>query len=194
MILQPEILLHPNIPKPLHGVAPRIIKGENWWNEVRQIAYKGKDYHCWTCGIHKTKAKYHKWLEAHEIYEINYLIGEVKFIDICALCHSCHNFIHSGRLYSLYRKNEISRDKIIDILEYGNSILINNNLELNPFSAKVYFEFFPNKKNEMLNKYGFYKHEQCLCEWNDWYMLIDDKKYKGKFKSFEEWNKYYNNI
>lgn len=190
MNLQPEILLHPNIPKPLHGIAPRVIKGDDWWNSVRQTAYSKNDYHCWACGIHKNENKYHRWLEAHEIYEIDYCVGEVKFIDICALCHSCHNFIHSGRLWSIFLKNEVSKEKIEDILIHGFEVLKKNNLKMNSFALtvakRINLSIF-----EKYIKYGFHRYGISLVGWNDWCMLIDGVKYKGKFKDFDEWNEFY---
>lgn len=39
MKLKPEILCQPNVPTPLHGMAPRVVFGESWWNMKRQAAY-----------------------------------------------------------------------------------------------------------------------------------------------------------
>lgn len=39
MKLKPEILCQPNVPTPLHGMAPRVVFGESWWNmKYRQDA------------------------------------------------------------------------------------------------------------------------------------------------------------
>lgn len=72
----PGILTHPNIPKPLHGVTPRTIKGSGWWNKVRRAAYAVHDDHCHACGEHKSKNP-RGWLEAHEVYSIDYARGRV---------------------------------------------------------------------------------------------------------------------
>ena len=129
--MRPEILTHPNIPKPLHGMAPREIKGTDWWNEQRQIAYAKYDYHCWACGVHKQNAMFHQWLEAHENYHINYEEGWMEITEITGLCHTCHNFIHSGRMKNLLAQGELKKSFVYYVLRHGFKIL--KDAELEPF-------------------------------------------------------------
>lgn len=188
--MNPELLLHPNIPKPLHGLAPRVIKGDEWWNLKRQAAYLTNDYKCWACDVHKRNALYHSWLEAHEIYKIDYLTGKVEFEGVCALCHSCHNFIHSGRLYSMLNKGEIDKQKVIDILKRGFEVLRANQLKMNPFALTIAERISKTLFTEY-KKYGVHQYEICLVEWGDWRLVLEGKEYKGKFESFEDWEDYY---
>ena len=92
---RPELLMHPQIPPPLHGLAPRVVMGRKWWDEQRRIAYAKHDDKCHCCGIHKSKAKYRKVLEAHEAYKIDWTAGRAELEEIVALCHSCHPFTKS---------------------------------------------------------------------------------------------------
>ena len=61
------------------------------------------------------------------IFGIPMYIGEseVNVKQIIPLCHSCHNFIHSGRL-----SITAERDKIIDILKHGFKILEDNHSDV----------------------------------------------------------------
>jgi len=174
-----SILLHPNIPKPLHLLNPRTILGVDWWNINRQIAYAKHDYHCYTCGIEKREALYHHWLEAHEMYDINYYTGEVTFIELVALCYCCHNFIHDGRMRNLIRQGKFLMSDYDFIIKRGDKIL------------KV--AGFPTKKENYIkiakeNEINYYKH----CEWKDWHLVINNINYGQRFKSYEEWNTYFN--
>ncbi len=137
--LQPEILSHPNIPKPLHEVNPRSIMGEAEWDKVRQEAYASTDYHCIACGIHKTQAKGPKWLEAHEFYKMDYTNGRVEVEKIIPLCHYCHNFIHSGRLSMIIDK-EKDEEEVADILKHGFRILSANGLPAFSFTIHLAHE------------------------------------------------------
>jgi len=168
--LMPELLLHPNIPKPLHGISPRVIKGREWWDKVRKEAYQKKDFICWACGVHKSKALFHQWLEAHETYEYNYEIGQLNFKGICALCHSCHNYIHSGRMMMLVEEGKMSEEKMNIILAHGENVL-----KLAGFSK--FRSELPEKTKPV--------------KWNEWHMIIDGKKYYSCFSSYEEWFKHY---
>ncbi|MEK6881360.1 MAG: hypothetical protein AABY22_17185 [Nanoarchaeota archaeon] len=123
MIVNPAILLHPQIPKTLHGIAPRKIFGDAWWDTERQKAYASTNYHCLACGVHKLKARYHKWLEAHETYLYNYCKGRLIFEEVVPLCHACHNSIHTGRMSKLVENGEMTKIKEQEILDHKSLIL-----------------------------------------------------------------------
>jgi len=168
--LRPEILLHPQIPKPLHGLSPRVIKGKEWWDRERQKAYKKSNYYCIACGVHKTEAKYHNWLEAHECYEFDYKKCTMKFIEAVALCNTCHSYIHAGRLQHLLDNHEISLKHYNEIILHGDNIII---------KAKLKIPSLQDDSN---------------CEWAKWRLIIGRRKYKSKFKNEDEWQKFYINL
>jgi hypothetical protein len=164
--LRPELLTHPNIPKPLHGLNPRSLLGQEWWDRHRREAAAKYDYCCWACGIRGRDARYHQWLEGHEVYLYDYENGAATLSEIASLCHSCHNFIHSGRLGMLLRKKEITEEKFTDIINHGQVILRENNLT--PMKAPI-----------------------KTAPWNEWKLIVDGKEYRGRFKNYEEWENYY---
>jgi hypothetical protein len=150
----------------MHGLSPRTIKGQEWWDEQRQIAYAKTEYCCAACGVSKNEAKYHLWLEAHELYEIDYDSGRMLFVEIVALCHSCHNYIHSGRMKALVNKGEMTEEKRADILMHGDALIE---------KAKLKKPRIPSK----------------CAEWGKWRLVMDGVEYKGKFKTIEDWMQFY---
>lgn len=158
----PTILLCPNVPKPMHGVAPRVVLGAVWWNKTRKEAYESTNFFCRACGVHKLQAKYHQWLEGHEFYRINYRKGLMTYVRTDPLCHFCHCYIHSGRLKSLLEKGEIRQAKYAAIIQHGDAILR---------AAKL-------KKPEP---------PEFVAEWSTWRLVLYGKKYPPVYKSFEEW-------
>ena len=188
MDLKPEILTHPNIPKPLHGLNPRAIKGQTWWDVTRQEVYKTTDYHCAACGVHKTQAKGNKkWLEAHEYYDIDYENGIAIVKDIVPLCNYCHKFIHSGFLYVEVQKGHMSKNEAITILERGFKILRENNL-------KAFYGTIDIADRLGANTTGIksYTPTDSGVVWSDWRLMFDGKKHKPLFNNYEEWKYNYN--
>lgn len=183
--MKPEILTHPNIPKPLHGIAPRTIMGEDWWNKTRQEAYASTDYHCVACGVHKTDARVHQWLEAHEYWTINYKKGVCEVKSIEPLCHYCHNFIHSGRLAKIIN-NEKTKKEIVEILEHGFKVLNNNNLKCFPGTLSL--------ANRLgVETYGVeaYKIPKSNIKWSEWKLIFLGKEYYSKFRDLDDWKNFY---
>ena len=186
MDLKPEILTHPNIPKPLHGINPRTILGKEWWDKTRFEAQKKTGYRCAACGVHKSEAKGKKWLECHEFWDINYENGICKVKSIEPLCHYCHNFIHSGRLAMIINK-EKSAEEVISILEHGFLILSSNNLKVFPPTLKFansigVFTWGVEPYNIKINK---------ALKWSDYKMVLNGVEYSSKFNSVKEWLSYY---
>lgn len=185
--LKPEILSHPNIPKPLHGIAPRTIMGQKWWDKTRKEVYATADYHCIACGVYKEVARGHAWLEAHEYWDIDYSKGEAKVESIEPLCHYCHNFIHSGRLTNILG-GEKSEDEVKEILEHGFKILSENKLSCFPGTLEL-------AKSIKAKTYGVKSYDipESGVGWNDWKLIFNGEEYKSQFENYEAWQEYYDN-
>lgn len=150
----------------MHGVAPRTVLGDKWWNAERRAAYKRTENHCLACGVHKSQAEYHKWLESHEQYDIDYLLGRMRYVGAVPLCHFCHNYIHRGRLQALLEQGRVHHAKYVAIIQHGDRVL-------------------------KLKKPKPYDGE--FAEWADWRLVIE---YNGQvleipplYKSFDDWQR-----
>lgn len=161
--LRPEILLLPRIPKPMHGLAPRVVLGKKWWNEIRQKTYASAEYHCVACGVHKVAAKGPKWLEAHEVYRTCYEAGRLIFVEVVPLCNFCHNYIHQGRLEYLLENKKITQQRYAAIIQHGDRIVRKAGLVKAP------------------------PYEGPMAEWSKWRLVIGRRMYKPLCKSLEEW-------
>lgn len=184
--LHPEILMHPNIPKPLHEVNPRTIMGKTAWDIVRQEAYASTDYHCIACGVHKSQAAVHQWLEAHEFYQIDYQAGRVEIEKIIPLCHFCHNFIHSGRLHMITGK-EKTQDEVVEILEHGFAVLSKAGLPAFPFTLELAHEVGAKTFGVGPNLLP----DGEMPAWEDWRLVWQGKEYPPKYKTYNEWKARY---
>ena len=161
--MRPEVLLHPNVPKPLHGVAPRVILGRAWWDATRQAAYESTDFHCVACGVHKTCAAFYPWLEGHELYEIDYRRGRMTYVETVPLCHACHSFIHCGRLKALFDKGEVTKVKFSAVMVHGQRVLREAGIK-------------PRQDDEVK-----------MAAWSKWRLVLNGESYPPKFKSYKEW-------
>jgi hypothetical protein len=200
----PHLLQHPNLPKPMHGQNPRSILGKQWWDDHRFPAYAERDFHCWACGVHKSEAAVHQWLEGHEEYKIDYAAGRMEFVRVVALCHFCHNFIHSGRLYMLWYNDEIDRKRFKAIITHGFDVL--RDAGLLPWSGTIETVLLMAEEAGWGGFGGWQKHhmlklleqaksmegpEGTFAAWGDWRLVLEGKEYPPVHASFEDWREAY---
>lgn len=201
MILRPELLRHPLIPQPLHGINPRNILGDKWWNEQRKLAYEKTSFLCAACGTHKDDKScscgkhfaYKSYLEAHEAYKIDYKNHNLELLEVVALCHSCHNFIHCGRLLKEYAEGINSRVYTGNILEHGIEILTRSELKPLANQALAYLQIVKGFSREDAVKYVLERNLETdkfnLSDWDKWYIIIEGQKHYGI--SRKEWLRRY---
>jgi hypothetical protein len=178
LFTRPELLLHPNLPKPMHNLAPRTLMKAKEWNEIRREAYARNNYHCWACGrytafnteLNKFDNDEGTTLDAHEFYRIDYVNKTVELVEIVALCKLCHDYVHSGRLNAMYEKGEKDEEDCWLVYTNGDSVLIDAGLiPINVVDDKTYQD-----------------------EWGEWKLLFNGGEYRSKFKDYWDWFKYYN--
>lgn len=174
--LRPEILLCPNIPKPMHGLAPRVVLGQSWWNKTRRAAYESTNFRCQACGVHMYRARGPKWLEGHELYETDYRAGRLTYLETVPLCNYCHSYIHDGRLTWLLESGQLGAGKFAVIMQHGNRVLSGANL-VRPSRAQREADLL------RLIKSG------DLAAWSDWRLVLFGAEYPPLYENEDEWAK-----
>lgn len=172
--LRPELLLCENIPAPMHGLAPRVVLGQVWWDKTRKEAYRKALYCCMACGVSKHEAKGHKWLEGHEVYRVDYAKGLMHYVETVALCHYCHNYIHDGRLAFLLRDGLITHAKYAAILQHGDRVL-----------AQAGLRRLSRQERERELMEALLRDE--IAPWEEWRLVIGKKRYQPKYGSRKQW-------
>ena len=178
------LLTMPNIPKPLHGVNPRTIMGDQAWTKARKKAYYDAGYKSEISGILSARPGS---LHAHEVYDINYVTGECTFKRICAITPMEHvYFIHSGRMLTLWKnKNPLyTTKKVLEGVENGFKLINEwNKTHHRNQKLKVYKTFLEYLKQDelrepmekLIEKYDIEfwgEDEKRMCDWEDWKLMI----------------------
>jgi hypothetical protein len=145
--------------------------------------------------IDKKEARYKQWLEAHECYLINYLQGTATFMGVCALCHSCHNYIHDGRLKAIYDKGGLNRKKYLDIITHGNKILRDCKPRILYAKAAFSGNQVPMMNNPFVDQTGLSINYMGIVTkqalWNKWRLIIQDQVFPTPYPSYEAWAQHY---
>jgi hypothetical protein len=189
VMIKPEIICHPNVPKPLHGTAPRVIEGDGWWNRIRKKVYRKYDYCCGACGVPMNQARRFQRLEAHEFYKVDYSTGTVTVKSLEPLCNFCHMFIHNGRLINtLGTPSGCSVDTAKAIIEHGFALCMEHEVAcyVGAIEAAVHLEM------DIPDALQYYEPElNPDIQWSDWKMIWRGKEYYSKFANQEEWAAHY---
>jgi hypothetical protein len=164
---RPEVLLLPGIPAPLHGMPPRVLLGQEWWDKERHAAYASTDFHCIACGVKKYEAKRHQHLEGHELYDLDYARGRMAYVETVPLCHYCHSFIHRGRLSCLLEQGRVTEEEVQGIIKHAERVIKEAGFTWPP---KVY--------------------DGPIAEWKRWQLVIYGRSYPTRFKNQEAWEEW----
>jgi hypothetical protein len=163
---RPQVLCAQPLPLPVHGLAPRVVLGDKWWDAVRFAAYQSTNYHCVACYALRGSANC-RLLHGHEVYEVDNLLGRVTYLETVPLCPWCHGFCHQGYLTVQRDEGVISRDEWEAVIKHGHAVLKKAGLE--PYTD--------NRVSDV--------------PWQDWRMVVDGKEYPPLHASLEQYRKHY---
>ena len=194
-----SLITMPNIPKPLHGVAPRVVLGNVWWNRARNVCYLAAQDTCEICGA-KPEEKRNR--HAHELYKVNWRLGETEFIRPVCVCYNCHCLcIHTGRAITLYKKNNpiFPADTLLAGAEHAFTIISSYNADhadrppIRAYGTWLEYLRQPDLEKpmrELIDKYGikFYvENPKRMAKWGEWRLKIGEKYYPTPYANEKEW-------
>lgn len=193
-----QILAGPNLVKPLHGMNPRTIMGDNAWGKLRKRTYYLANYKCQICGEDCSSPGA---MDAHELYSINYVTGEARFAKVIGICKNCHNFYHSGRMFTLCKnKNPLYQpEKVLSIVEHGFRLIYEwNKKHHRKDKIKAYAIFLEYLKQpelaetmeKLIDKYEmeFWGEDtKHICDWEDWKLIFGKREYPTPYKDYQAW-------
>lgn len=193
------ILTMPNIPHALHGkgLQPRTIYGQRVWDFMRKDAYKRADYKSEITGIDPGKGKLH----SHELFSTDYLKQESVFIRCIALTKMEHDFIHSGRLITLYKEGNmfVPKSYLLKVVENGFNIISSYNKEhpdqeplrcFNTFLNYLKVEELHDEMVELIKKYDIKFYGVNIPEskrWKGWHVIVGNKRYDTPYRNQRDW-------
>lgn len=164
---RPELLQHGQIPRPMAQVAPRNIMGQEWWDVKRREAYAANNFCCFACGANEM-------LDAHEAYDIDYAKGLMTFVEIVALCQTCHAFIHAGLTKLKQTPAEFKR-----VTLHGHRILKKNKLRAH-WTLRTVLTLTDLWAWPVIENIGP-TPSSYQSKWYMWRMVFDGNKYPPKF-------------
>lgn len=194
------IIAMPNIPRPTHLLNPRNLLGRSTWDHMRRACYAKADMTCEICGEKQEPGH----CDCHELYDIDYVHGTVKFVRTICLCRKCHRLgIHSGRAITLYKNGNplISKEGLLEGAENVFRLVHEyNQAHPDEEELRVYSTFLEYLKQEdleepmrnLIDKYGIKFYEEntkVMAHWHEWKLIIGDKEYPTPYKTEEDWQK-----
>lgn len=195
--LRPLIAM-PNLPKPTHALAPRTLLGASTWNHMRKACYAEAGDTCEICGERPENLRHR---HAHEVYEIDYEKGTVKFVRafcICALDHlGC---IHTGRAITLFKQGNplYPKEFLLEGAEKAFKTISEYNRDHPGTDLRAYSTFLEYLKSDelkepmekLIKKYDmkFYEEdEKKMAKWKDWKLIIGGQEYPTPYKDEKAW-------
>ena len=193
-----------NIPQPLHGhgCQPRTIVGSSTWNYMRKECYYKANFRCEICGRGCHGDPDWEQYNAHEIFSVDYVTGEERFVGLTCLCRTCHlTKVHTGRALTLYRKSKPAYNKATLLKgaeEAFPQVHESNKKHPKEKPIRLFYTWlsylnFPDLKPEMerlIKEYdvSFWRPDPELeCEWGDWKLIYNGHSYPTPYKSISEW-------
>lgn len=193
------LITMPNIPKPLHGVAPRVVLGDVWWNRTRKVCYLWAKDTCEICG-EKPENLRHR--HGHELYRVNWRLGETEFVRAICVCARCHLLgVHTGRAITLYGRGNplFSAEALLDGAEHAFKLIHDYNADhkgKQPIRAYCTFiEYLRHPElekpmRELIEKYDikFYaENTKRMAKWGEWRLKIGERYYPTPYANEKEW-------
>lgn len=168
-------------PMPLHGVNPRNMMGQFYWDDLRIKTYKEYDYKCGICGSNGQEQGFRHRVEAHELWDYDFDNEIQIFRGVIALCPICHKIYHWAQPAMALKSGDLSQKEFdrISELRFKKMMEVNGNLD-NRVTSSGFFRWHDgNWKSDfsLLKEMGYPMNKMFDTKWSGIYYLGEDGLY-----------------